>query len=645
MIDLESTNGTRKNGRYLQPNIPYSVYNGDILELGDLTLVVNIVQSPRNQMNFSDDGKSLIDTLTHISTLITSGLDIDIVLDRLLEATIGLCNADEIALLLFDKSANELYLRAEWGLGDKKNRFQSVEIEKDSSISEVFHSGKSLRKNTTDRKKEEIVTGYLVEAALYVPIVMGKDVVGVLIATHGGKGKEFSLEDEHLLTTTGKFFAVAIQNSQDVETTKQELHKKIKKLSSSNDISLALSKTKHLTDVYDVLKESIRKNWDVENVGLWLAEENSKSLVPFPKPSFHKTYTIGEEIIGEVASSGESLLASDIKIFSETSNTHQLLAHSAVCVPLIENDTVIGILGVFSVKENEFDEEDVSLLETFSHSATVAIRNALLCEQMEHQRAAIVAAINMLNHPMMVLDQNEKLVLSNKAAESILSVISSTNELNGSTTDPSRQLVSLVKGFSEGKRRTGEIIIGEKVYMATLEQASLVGTVIILQDVTDPVTGTSNIQHFNSIAEQAFQAAKRYSKPLAAFVIGVDDLDKIIDKQGYASREKILKELAFHLRGFLRTPDILGRLRDDEFIIIFPETTLASAEVVAERILKLLSKKKILIENRKISLKLRGGIAMLDHENDPSIGKLVYKAYKAFTSAKNSRGKKIMVHE
>jgi len=111
-------------------------------------------------------------------------------------------------------------------------------------------------------------------------------------------------------------------------------------------------------------------------------------------------------------------------------------------------------------------------------------------------------------------------------------------------------------------------------------------------------------------------------------------LEKIIDKQGYAAQELILKELAFHLRELLRTSDILGRLHDDKFVIILPQTTLENAQVVAGRILKLLPMKKVLVEGQKISLKLKLGMAMLDFENDFSIGNLVYKAYKAFTSIK-----------
>jgi diguanylate cyclase (GGDEF)-like protein len=649
LIDLESTNGTRRNGRRIQPNVPYNLYNGDLLELGNLTFTVNIVKGPRDQGGFSNNNRQLLETLTHISTLITSGLEIDIVLDRILELSIKLCNADEIALLIFNESANEFFLRAERGVGDKKSRLMKVAIEKDNSVSEVFQTGRSLRKNMVNGQKEKVVTGFLVDAALYVPIALGDNVIGILIATHSRKGKEFSHEDENLLSTIGKLSAIAFQNSQAYEATNQKLHKKIRELSSSNSISKALSKTLHLSDVYNVLRENIRRNWDVANVGLWLLDENSNILLPFPKPSFHKTYAIGEEIIGEVASSGEPLLASDIKLFSEPSNTPQptlqLIARSAACVPIMENDKVLGVLGVFSIKENEFSEDDVNLLEIFSQSATTAIRNAQFFEQIERQRATIFAAINMLNHPMVVLDQNKKLVICNKAAESLLNKISSIIQKNGTTDDPSMYLISLIEGFSEGKRGTKEIIIGENVYVATLEHASLVGTVVLMQDVTDPVTGTFNVQHFNSVAEQVFQSAKRYSKPLVAFVVGLKDLDAIINKQGYAARALILKELAFHLREFLRTTDILGRFRDDEFVIILPETTLEIAQYVAERILNSLAEKKASVENRKIPLNLRIGVAMLDIEDDPSIGKLVYKAYKAYTLAKNSGRKKIMLYD
>ncbi len=597
----------------------------------------------------TENTSNVINTLTYISTAITSSLNLDDVLDRSLEVVINLCQADEIALLLWDEDTNELYLRAERGLPDKQTRLMKVPVKQEYPISEVLRTGKPLQDKMTSDHKSEIATGCLVEVVLYAPVSIGEDSIGILITMRRGKEKEFSLEDERMLCTIGKFAAIAIQNAQNHETTNVKLRRKIQELSSYNYISQALSKTNDLTGIYSVLREQIRARWEVENIGLWLFDEARKNLIPFPKPSFYKTYLIGEELIGSVASQAEPILATDIKLFSEPNKTLeptlQLLARSAACVPIIENDTVLGVLAAFSRKENEFCEEDINWLQIFSRAAAPAIRSAWLFEQVDKQRATILAAINMLPHPIMIVDQNGRIIVSNKAAEVMLNEVhSSTNGKDDPNKECLTPLLALMNGLSESKWCTKEILVGDKVYVATLEYASMVGTVILMQDVTDPVTGVFNRRHFNYLAEQAFQQAKRYIKPLAALIVGLEDLERVINEQGYAVGNQILKGLASQLRGFLRTPDILGRYQDDKFIIILPETTLENAKVVAERIIKL-SKKSSLTENYKVISKLMIGATMLDFKNDDSIDALIEKAYKVYTSAQIDKRCQIKVQE
>jgi diguanylate cyclase (GGDEF)-like protein len=295
-------------------------------------------------------------------------------------------------------------------------------------------------------------------------------------------------------------------------------------------------------------------------------------------------------------------------------------------------------LAAFSTQENEFDEKDIELLQIFSQAASSAIRNAWLFEQVDNQRATILAAVNMLPHPIMIVDQDGKIIISNKAANAMIEELRpSINEDGDSKQKYPMPLTTLMNGLSESKWRTKEIIVGDKVYVATLEYASMVGTVILMQDVTDPVTGTSNHRHFHELAEQAFQQAKRYTKPLAALTIGLCDLREVIIEQGYTMSNQVLKRLAAELRGFLRTPDILGRYLENEFVVVLPETNLENAMAVAGRIVRSMSKKSIVIENYKIVPELTIGVAMLDFNKDDSIDVFIDKAHQTYMTAKSEK--------
>jgi diguanylate cyclase (GGDEF)-like protein len=158
----------------------------------------------------------------------------------------------------------------------------------------------------------------------------------------------------------------------------------------------------------------------------------------------------------------------------------------------------------------------------------------------------------------------------------------------------------------------------------------------LLQDVTDPVTGTSNYRHFQDLAEHAFQQAKRYRKPLSALVIGLNDFQRIIDEQGHEVANQVLKRLAIEFRGFLRTPDILGRCHENEFMVFLPETNLENAKVVAERIKQSMSKKVIETKSCKLMPKLTIGTAMLDTNIHDSVKVFMESAYGEFMLVNNN---------
>jgi diguanylate cyclase (GGDEF)-like protein len=643
MIDLNSTNGTRQNGRFVQPNTPYSIFNGDILELGNMLLAITIENTPHDQCITTDKTKNLINALTHISTTITSNLNADDILDRILEIAANLCQVDELALLLRDEYTNELHLCTERGIGDGKTWFLKVPINQDLPVNKVLQTGSPSRSIMNNDCKHEVVTGYLVEAACYVPINAGESSIGILIAMRKNKKNDFTRDDESMLSAVGKYVAIAIQNSQIYEMTNLKLQSKVNELATYNAISKELSKTNNLTGIYDVLRDQIREHWKIDNIGLWLVEKTTNHLVPFPKPSFYKTYAIGEEMIGDVASRVEPILTTNIRLFSEPTktleSTLQLLARSAICVPIVENNKVLGVLAVFSTQENEFNNNDINLLQTFSQAASSAIRNAWLFEQVDNQRATILAAVNMLPHPIMIVDQDGKIIVSNKAANTMIEELNpmSINGEERSKEDHLISLTTLMNDLSESKWSTKEIIVGDKVYVATLEYASMVGTIILMQDVTDPITGTSNHRHFHELAEQAFQQAKRYTKPLAALTIGFGDLREVIIEQGYTAGNQILKRLASELRGFLRTPDMLGRYLDNEFIAVLPETSLENAMAVARRIVQSMSKTSIIVENHKIVPKLTIGVAVLDFNKDDSVDVFMEKAHQTYMAAKSEK--------
>ncbi len=100
----------------------------------------------------------------------------------------------------------------------------------------------------------------------------------------------------------------------------------------------------------------------------------------------------------------------------------------------------------------------------------------------------------------------------------------------------------------------------------------------------DPLTATYNRIAFLSLAEGQVARARRSGEPCALLVVNPDQLSHVNENLGRKAGNQVLRELAAVLRGALRLNDLIGRYGDDVVLVLLPNTTLAGALEVAERL-------------------------------------------------------------
>ncbi|WP_165873510.1 GGDEF domain-containing protein, partial [Parasulfuritortus cantonensis] len=100
----------------------------------------------------------------------------------------------------------------------------------------------------------------------------------------------------------------------------------------------------------------------------------------------------------------------------------------------------------------------------------------------------------------------------------------------------------------------------------------------------DFLTGMPNRRHFMELAEREFVRAARHGTPLALAVVDLDLFKNINDTYGHEVGDQVLKRFCAVTRQALRHLDTLGRVGGEEFAILLPDTRLAAAREVAERV-------------------------------------------------------------
>lgn len=105
----------------------------------------------------------------------------------------------------------------------------------------------------------------------------------------------------------------------------------------------------------------------------------------------------------------------------------------------------------------------------------------------------------------------------------------------------------------------------------------------------DPLTNLYNQRVFWELLENEMQRSVRHGKKFSLLVADTDNFKSINDSYGHGFGDIFLQETANRLRTAIRDEDLLFRYGGDEFAIILPDTGLKGAEMVANRILELVS--------------------------------------------------------
>lgn len=158
--------------------------------------------------------------LYSIGKSVSSLLDLEEVLVRIVEAGVYITRAEEGFLLLRDPHADELYLRAAKNLGEQRAQRLRMPID-DGIAGQVVRTGKPVRLDKASAGTSlKIKTGFLVRAILQVPLTVGNTVIGVLAVDNQQAERTFSENDQYLLSALADYAAIAIENARLYEQVK-----------------------------------------------------------------------------------------------------------------------------------------------------------------------------------------------------------------------------------------------------------------------------------------------------------------------------------------------------------------------------------------------------------------------------------------
>src|SRR3954454_21295146 len=136
------------------------------------------------------------------------------------------------------------------------------------------------------------------------------------------------------------------------------------------------------------------------------------------------------------------------------------------------------------------------------------------------------------------------------------------------------------RDFDEGEYDLFAYLAGQAA--VSIENVDLHETVR-RQALTDELTGLYNLRHFHDTLDTELERQRRFGTNVGLVMLDIDDFKRINDSHGHQQGDLVLIEVARALRNLSRDIDEPARYGGEEMAVILPQTDVAGAELLAER--------------------------------------------------------------
>lgn len=155
--------------------------------------------------------------------------------------------------------------------------------------------------------------------------------------------------------------------------------------------------------------------------------------------------------------------------------------------------------------------------------------------------------------------------------------------------------------------------------------------------VVDALTGLNNRRFLETHLAHAMDQAAHKGQPLSLMILDIDHFKSVNDTYGHDAGDEVLKTFAQRIKHVLRGADLVCRLGGEEFVVVMPDTTLAVAERIAERVRAAVEGDEFPIDeavSRRIPVTTSIGLA--ERGADANADALMRRADKALYASKSS---------
>ena len=323
-------------------------------------------------------------------------------------------NAQIFDIVTYDRTTNLLKDRYSYEKGDRTlvGTWEPLGFRK-----HVIETGQLMVINEDLDKKSiafnsKVIHGEQPKSAVFVPLISGSEVKGMISLQNLDKEHAFSDTDVNLLTTLANSMSVALESARRFdETTRllKETEQRNAELAVINSVQESLVAKMDINGIYELVGEKIREIFDAQVIDIVMYDRNTNLIEDrYAYEKGDRTLLGPREIKGfrkHVIQTKQLLLHNENVEQAMHDFDNEILIgekpKSQVYVPMIAGDQVKGIISLQNLDhEHAFSDSDVSLITTLANSMSVALESARLFDETTRllketeQRTAELSVIN-----------------------------------------------------------------------------------------------------------------------------------------------------------------------------------------------------------------------------------------------------------
>ena len=363
----------------------------------------------------TEQQKAELGVINSVQEGLARELDIQAIFELVGEKMREIFNVQVIDISTYDRSLNLIEDQYAFEKGDrtileprKPTGFRKHVLD----TKQVLVLNKDVKRHSEEYGNAHIIGG-MAKSVVFVPLMAGGEVTGVLSLQNLDYENAFSESDVNLLSTITNSLSVALENARLFDETNRllkETEQRTAELAVINSVQEGLAKELDMQGIYELVGDRVQRLFNAQAVIIasfdpvikyehfnYVFENGEKVSIP-PRPI--------NNLRQDLLDNGRTIYLKNRKQIKDIYGMTTAIGDTemplcGLYVPLVAGTDVRGYVSLQNMdKENAFSESDVRLLETLSNSMSVALENARLFDETNRllketeQRTAELAVIN-----------------------------------------------------------------------------------------------------------------------------------------------------------------------------------------------------------------------------------------------------------